>query len=494
MPTIALPLLVFLIAACALIVHVARYWRPSACAASVAATVLLVSATRNASTDAFEFFGLSFAMQPLARDFLLAAMALSGILAIATCFGESRRTLGFLFWSWIVWAIALLVNDFVVGVFTWAAGLATMVLAMEPRRVQRVGGAAYYLVLIIIASAMLLLGHRFVQLYPLTPDQTSLIELSILFLTWGLGLLLGIVPFLVWLGPMADESPLPILAVLLGLGQPIGFWLLYQLIGQYPRLIELSNLLAILGYGGIAAIVVGSALASLERRAGRLMSFAALYALGFVLLDLSRGTLDGMTNAVLEIFARAVGLTLMAASITIARTVQNRWVNPVAVVVFIFGALNLAGIAPGIALATRWNLLLELEATDARLFYLAMASTIGVLIGTARFVMQWLAQFEPLPRRATEYNPSPLTGKPLPLLTRARAGVQRRVTAFGICLARRVPPPVRRIARGIAREWRAVAGTALLVALALFLLYYNAMPNIWAEHALEATQQLPFLR
>ncbi len=494
MLTIALPLLLILFAASAVVLHVARYWRPLAFAASVTATILLVWAVLNATNDSFEFSGLSFALQPLARDLLLAAMALSGILAIATSFGETRRTLGFLFWSWIVWIVALLVNDFVVGVFAWAAGLAVMVLAMEPRRVQRVGGAAYYLVLIIIAGAMLLLGHRFVQLYPLTPDQTSLIELSVLFLTWGLGLLLAIVPFLVWLGPMADETPLPIIAVLLGLGQPIGLWLLYQLIGQYPRLLELSNLLAIFTYGGVAAIVVGGALASLERRAGRLMSFAALYALGFILLDLSRGTLEGMTNAVLETFARALGLTLMAASITIARTVENRWVNAIALVVFIFGALNLAGIAPGIALATRWNLLLELEATDARLFYLAMASTIGILIGATRFVMQWLAQFESQPHRVQEYNPPPLADAPLPLVARLRAGTRQRLTALGNRLAQRIPPPLRRGTNAVTREWRAVAGTLLLVGLAVFLLYYSATPNIWAERALEATQQLPFLR
>ena len=63
---------------------------------------------------------------------MLAAMALSGVLAIATSFSDTRRALGFLYWSWIVWLVALLVNDFVVGVFAWSAGLATMVIAMEP--------------------------------------------------------------------------------------------------------------------------------------------------------------------------------------------------------------------------------------------------------------------------------------------------------------------------------------------------------------------------
>lgn len=489
-----LPVLLLVFAAAAVGVHIARYWRPLAFAASVAATVGLVWAVQNAASGSFEFFGLSFAFLPLSRDYLLAAMALSGVLAISTSFGDTRRTLGFLFWSWIIWLIALLVNNFVVGVFAWTAGLAVMVLAMEPRRAQRVGGAAYYLVLIIIAGAMLLLGHRFVQLYPLTPDQVSLIETSVLFLTWGLGLMLAVVPFMLWLGPMADETPLPIIAVLLGLGQPIGLWLLYELIGQYPRLVELSNLLAIFALAGVSAILVGGALCSLERRAGRLMSFAALFALGFVLLDLSRGTLEGMTNTVLETFARALGLTLVASSITIARTVENRWVSYVAVVVFIFGILNLAGITPGIALASRWSMLLELEATDARLFYLTMLATLGVLIGATRFVMLWLSQLNPQTRIEPDFVPPVAADTPTALVARIRRGIRQAITNLGRNIAERIPRPLRRTSNLIARQWRAVAGVTLLLALALFLLYVGATPNIWAERAAETTQLLLFLQ
>lgn len=491
----ALPILLVTLTVSAVIVHVARYWRPFAFVASVGVTVFLVWAVQNAAAGSFDFFGLTFTFQPLSRDYMLAAMALSGVLAIATSFGDTRRTLGFLFWSWIVWFVALLVNDFVVGVFAWSAGLAVLVIAMEPRRSQRVGGAAYYLVLIIIAGALLLLGHRFAQLYPLTPDQVSLLETSILFLAWGLGLLLAVVPFMLWLGPMADETPLPIIALLLGLGQPIGLWLLYELIGEYPRLNELSNLTTIFQLSGIAAIIVGGALCALEQRPGRLMSFAALFALGFVFLDLGRNSIEGVTNAVLESFARALGLTLMAASITIAREVRNRWLNYVAILVFILGAMTLAGIAPGIALVTRWNLLLELEATDVRLFYLAMLATVGVLVGMTRYVMLWLDQLDEhvnleMQDVAVEITPD----EQLPLLARARSAARRGVTDFAARLVAALPAPLRRILSGIAREWRAVAGTLLLLALGGFLLYFSANPNFWYVRALETTQQMSFLR
>jgi len=110
------PLLLIFIG-CALVVHVARYWRPFGFIASVGATILLLWTVRGATSNSLDLFGVSFAIQPLARDYLLIGLALSGLLAVATSFGESRRTLGFLFWSWIAWVIALCVNDFVVGVF-----------------------------------------------------------------------------------------------------------------------------------------------------------------------------------------------------------------------------------------------------------------------------------------------------------------------------------------------------------------------------------------
>src|SRR5581483_4509723 len=398
-----LGVLLALFAGSAVVVHVARYWRPLAFIASVAATILLLWAVRGATSDPFDLFGITFTLQPLARDYLLAALALSGVLAIATSFGDTRRSLGFMFWSWIAWLVALSVNDFVVGVFAWATGLAAMVIAMEPRRAQRVGGAAYFLVLIIVASALLLIGNRFAELYPLTPDQISLLESSVLFLTWGLCLLLASVPFFLWLGPMADETPLPIIAILLGLGQPIGLWLLYALIGQYPRLLEQSNLLTILTYGGVAAIIVGGGLCAVERRAARLMSFGALYALGFILLDLSRGTLEGTAYAVIETFARALSLGLIAASITIARTFERRWIKSLALVVFLLGALNLVGLAPGVSLATRWNLLLEFQATDTRIFFAILLATVGVLIGMTSFVVMWLSSI--LQRAEPELEP-----------------------------------------------------------------------------------------
>lgn len=487
---VPLSLLLVLLTAGALTLHVARYWRPLAFAASVAVAVILVWAVQNTTTASIDLFGMSFGLQPLARDYLLVAMALSGALAIATSFGDVRRTMGFLLWSWIAWLVALVVNDFVIGVFAWVSGLAVIVIAMEPRHGQRTGGAAYYLVLIVVSAALLLIGHRFVQLYPLTPDQLALIDSAVLFLVWGLGLLLAMAPFILWLGPMADETPLPVIAVLLGLGQPIGFWLLYGLIGQSPRLLEQSALLEIFTFSGMASVIVGGALCAFERRAGRLMSFAGLFALGFILLDLSRGTLEGTAFAVVETFARALGLGAMAASLAIMRAVRKPWLSALALLVFVLGAFNLAGLTPGVSLITRWNILLELQATNPRAFFFVILATIGVLVGTARYVLLWFDSFA-LPEPAETLAPAP---PPETLVGRLRFRLRAQWLAWNERIARRAPAPLQRAARGTMQHWRALFAALLLFAFGAFLLWYNVTPNIWLQRAMETVAQLEFLR
>jgi len=488
---VSLSVFILILVAAALTLHVARYWRPLAFVASAATTVILVWAAQNIGAGTSEIFGMHFGLQPLARDYLIVALALSGILAIATSFGDVRRGLGFLLWSWVVWLVALAIDDFVIGVFAWVSGLAIIVIAMEPRHAQRTGGAAYFLVLIVIAAGLLLIGHRFVQLFPLTPDRITLLDSAVLFLAWGLGLLLAIAPFILWLGPMADEAPPPIIAVLLGLGQPLGLWLLYLLIGQSPRLLEQTDLNVTLMIGGLGSIFIGGLLCVFERRVGRLMSYAGLLALGFILIDLARGTLEGAAFAVIEIFARALSLCVMAASVTIARAIPNRWVKYLALGVFLLGGLNLVGLGLGVALATRWNVLLDFEATDRRIFILILLAMLGVLIGLARYVLTWL---ETLPAQAPAQDALAPTPPPESISGRIRFRLRGAWLAWRARAGQRVPAAVRYTAGGIAEHWRALFAGILLSALGAFLLWYSVSPNLWLQRALETAAQLAFIR
>lgn len=389
--------LLALLSFAALAVQLTRFWPRLAFLVILLFTALLVPNLANASANSLDVFSVSLALEPAPRDFITLALALTGALALAMTFQTERAGLAFLFWSWPAWLIAVEVNNFVVAVFAWALGLIAPVLAMQPRRFQRASGAAHYLVLIIVATASLLLANRFMELYPFTPERTTLIQLSVLFLSWGLGLLLALVPFHLWVGPMADEAPLPVIAAILGFGQPVGLWLLFRLLSEYLWLTEKSNLFSLITFAGAAAILLGGFMATVEQRAGRLLGYAAIFTLGFVMLDLGRGTREGLAYAGVELASRAISLTLFAVAIVVGRSSTNRWVRRLAVTAFLLAGFNLLGLRLGVGFSERWNLLLVIASTDVRLLFLVIAAEVGLLIGILRFAENWLRALMPLP-------------------------------------------------------------------------------------------------
>src|SRR5919199_4561290 len=131
-------------------IQLVRFWAPLTFGAALISAGLLVWIAANASTNTLEFLDLTFALDPAARDFLTLGLALSAALAIATSFQSERASIGFLFWSWPLWLAALAVSSFVVAVLAWAMGLVLVVLAMQPRRLERTGGAGYFLVLVVV--------------------------------------------------------------------------------------------------------------------------------------------------------------------------------------------------------------------------------------------------------------------------------------------------------------------------------------------------------
>lgn len=525
----SLLVLLVIVAGSAFVIQVTRYWRPLSFVVTLATSLVILWSAAHLTPDTVEFGGLTFTIQALAHEYVVVGLGLSGALALATTYNTSRSGLGFTFLSWVPWLIALAVNDFVLGVLAWGAGLVVLSLAMQPRRIQRAGGAAYYLVIVIVGAACLVVAHRFIELYPLTPDQVSLLQSAVLFIAWGLGLVLALVPFNIWLGPAADETPLPIIALLLGLGQPIGLWLLISLLGQTPRLIDLTDLLTLMTYAGVAAVVVGGFLCLFERRAGRLLSFAALFTMGMVLLDLSRGTRDDIAYSALEVFSRALGLTIMAAGITIGTNVDSAWTRRVAVGAFLLGGLDLAGLRIGVSLAERWTVLVEVAPTNALIFWALVLAHVGVMIGVVTYVSGWLRS-EWREFAAHAQPSSPLNAAPsfsmasLPALpgvkpdsnqglinaaptsgTDKGTPVRDLPSSIGISaqtrwykvrgkLGRRLPHLIAGTVGNAVRRWQVWTSVVLLCLLCVVLIIFSLTPALWFERVVASVEQLQLLQ
>jgi hypothetical protein len=147
--------------------------------------------------------------------------------------------------------------------------------------------------------------------------------------------------------------------------------------------------------GGAAAILLAGLLASLERRAGRLLAYAAMLSLGFVLLDLSQGSGEALAYAGLEISFRAVALTGLAVSVAAGHAVQSFWARRLAVVGFVIAGFSLAGLRIGVGMAERWNVLVQLAASGTPIFWLLIVGQFGLLVGILRFALDWLRELEP---------------------------------------------------------------------------------------------------
>jgi formate hydrogenlyase subunit 3/multisubunit Na+/H+ antiporter MnhD subunit len=380
-------LLLFVVAAS--LIHMSRSWPRVAFGIILLSTGALLVDLLQVSNQSLDILSVSLAIEPAPRDFLVVAVVLTGTLALATITKKDRVSLGFLYWSWVPWFIALTVGDFVVAVFAWAMGFVVQVFGMKPRRFQRASGAAYFLVVNVIATASLLLANRFVALYPLTPERTFLIQFAVFFLALGFGIAFALVPFQFWIGPMTDDAPLPTTAAILALGQPIGLFLLIGFLNQNLWLVEKSNLFEVMTLAGLATSVVGGLMAAVERRAGRLLGYAAVFTFGFTLLDLGRASQEGIAYAGLEVLSRAVALTLLACAATVGNEVESVAVRRTAHAAAILAGFSLVGLRLGVGLSERWNALLQIAGSDQRIFALLILAHMGLLVGVIRFTSRW---------------------------------------------------------------------------------------------------------
>ncbi|MCI0477257.1 MAG: hypothetical protein L0Y55_13495, partial [Anaerolineales bacterium] len=303
------------------------------------------------------FLGRTFTLDAGARAFLgitlgaASALALFAPLAFERA-GDAPASVvansqgAFFFWSLAPLVVAMTLDSFPLAVFAWALGLIVLMLSARPQSEGRVGGAAQFLSLIVIASACLLLANRFFDLYPLTPENLDLIRDAVIFLALGFGLLLAIAPLHSWLGPLADELSPVGLAFLVGVAQPIGVWLLLQQMSDVTWLVTRSTLLNVLLFGGALTAPLGALLVLSERRDARWLAYLALIPLGHTLVGLGLGTRLALAGALLALVNRAWGIALVAGGMSFARHHPERHWRIVGASAILLGGLALAGVAP----------------------------------------------------------------------------------------------------------------------------------------------------
>jgi formate hydrogenlyase subunit 3/multisubunit Na+/H+ antiporter MnhD subunit len=298
----------------------------------------------------------------------------------------------FFFWALAPLTIAVALDSFPLAVFAWAIGLIVLMLSAQPQREGRVGGAAQFLLLIVIAGACLLLANHFLELFPLTPENLDLPRDAAIFLALGFGLLLAVAPLHIWLGPLADElSPLGI-AFLVGIAQLVGVWLLLQRMNDVSWLITRSPWLNILIWGGALTAPLGALLALSERRDARLLAYLALIPLGHALIGLGLGTRLALAGALVALVNRAWGSALVAGGMNLARHHPERRWQVVGASAILSGGLALTGIPPMLGFAANYAIYRELGGVNPMLSAALLGSNALALLAVLREAWRILTQ------------------------------------------------------------------------------------------------------
>jgi formate hydrogenlyase subunit 3/multisubunit Na+/H+ antiporter MnhD subunit len=366
-------------------------------AASLVGTALLVSIVITAPITPLGFFGRTLTLDTGARAYLWLSIGTAVVLASfgALSFEPSAESPAaiiansqgaFFFWSLAPLFVAIVLDSFPLAVFFWAIGLIVLLLMATPRREGRVGGAAQFLLLTVVAVACLFLFNRLSELYPLTPENLDLVQSAVIFLALGMGLLLAAAPLHICLGPLADEIPPLGVAFLVGVVQPVGLWLLLQRMRDALWLTAQSPLLAILLFGGALTVSLAALLALTERRVGRFIAFLSLVSLGQALIGLSLGTRIGLASAIFATLNRALGVALVAGGFSfVLHHPERRW-QVAGGIAILLGGLTLAGIPPMLGFAASWSIYRDLAAANLSLVLLLLGSSALTVFATLRTV------------------------------------------------------------------------------------------------------------
>ena len=349
------------------------------------------------------FFGRTLTLDPSARAFLWLALSAATALALFAPLTFERASNApssvvansqgaFFFWSLAPLAVAVVMDSFPLAVFAWAIGLIVLMLSAQPQSEGRVGGAAQFLLLIVIASASLLLANRFFDLYPLTPENLDLIRNAVIFIALGFGLLLAVAPLHIWLGPLADElSPLGI-AFLVGIAQSIGLWLLLQQMTDVTWLVTKSPLLNVLLFGGLLTAPLGALLALSERRDARLLAYLSLVPLGNALVGCGLGTRLALASVWLVIVNRAWGVALVAGGMSFARHHPERRWQIIGASAILLGGLALAGVPPALGFAADYSIYRDLGGLNPSALVVLIGSNALAVLAILRVVWRVVAE------------------------------------------------------------------------------------------------------
>jgi formate hydrogenlyase subunit 3/multisubunit Na+/H+ antiporter MnhD subunit len=290
---------------------------------------------------------------------------------------------------------SLLIRPLIYAVLLIELAIALSVFALQIEGRAPTQGGLQYLSLGLLAMPGLLVIHWLMDRYALTPDDTGLLQASAILLALSFALLLGSIPFHLWMPSVASDGEPLASAFVFTVNNGAVWFLLLAFLESYPDLTGYARFAPFATGVGTAMVVVGGVLAASQRSLGRLVGYAALIDSGVALLALGMESAQGLAIAFLSLFARPFGLALMASGLKGLLSKSGPgdvpdalrgvgWKAPWSTLAFLVGGLSTAGLPISVGFAARWALYRALALSDLPSVVLMMLASVGVMVGLCR--------------------------------------------------------------------------------------------------------------
>ncbi|HSW56897.1 MAG TPA: monovalent cation/H+ antiporter subunit D family protein [Dehalococcoidales bacterium] len=273
-----------------------------------------------------------------------------------------------------------LFNVFVFLEIASLAGYAVMAIGHEKAPVA----TFRYIIIGTIGACFYLLGVGFLyfatgtlnmaDIARLLPDlyESRLILAAAVFIVIGMALKMALFPFHIWLPDVYTYAPSGVVSLVAPLMTKVGAYVIIRMLVSVfgpGFLSEGFPLMAVLGWLGAAAIVIGSILAIAQSDLRRMLAYSSIAQIGYVALGIGLNNPLGLIGAMLHILNHAF---MKACLFQVAGGIRYRtglWQIPMlaglgrkmpwTMAAFTIGAISMVGIPPAAGFFSKWYLVLS---------------------------------------------------------------------------------------------------------------------------------------
>jgi formate hydrogenlyase subunit 3/multisubunit Na+/H+ antiporter MnhD subunit len=382
--------------AMAIPVYFLRYYRTVAVLVSLVTILILVGICGQVPLNEPAYIlGRELILDDLNRFVLILLLGLASLIIVYA----RQISQGWEFFPSLLLILGLLtgvmmIRNFLIAVLLLEMAGLIFVFMIYGERPVSVGTAVGYLGPLVIAIACLLPVSWLIDSYALQPDSPLLIRFTVIALSLGFGILLAAVPFHSWLPGVVEEAPSAASASLICIFNLVSLALLVGLLNSHLWLTVDSNALSVISVAGLLTALVGGVLAFAQREPGRLLAYAAVSNMGFVLIGLGAGSSTGVTGALAHAINRSLSVLLVAISLgTLRACLSDGTVStlrealrrtPGSIVGYIVGGLALGGFPLSNGFATRWLVYQALPGGDRFYLWVLLLAGGGVTLGYLR--------------------------------------------------------------------------------------------------------------